>query len=73
MGQEVEQVVLLDDVTQVFGTADAMHLGDIVAGLTELRPSAWGSLDARSPGIQLRKIEVRADKSTCPSGGPGPA
>lgn len=66
MDREAEEVVLHDDVTQVFGTADAMHLTDIATGLAELRPAAWGSLDARSLGSQLRKIEVRVDKVHVP-------
>lgn len=51
METEVEQVVLLDDVRQVVGTADTMHLSDIVTGLTELRPALYGSLDAGGAGL----------------------
>jgi DNA segregation ATPase FtsK/SpoIIIE, S-DNA-T family len=61
MEAEEEQVVLLDDVRRVMGNADAMHLGDIAAGLAELRPAAWGSLTARSLGTQLRTVEVRVE------------
>jgi DNA segregation ATPase FtsK/SpoIIIE, S-DNA-T family len=61
MEREEEQVVLLDDVTRVVGGAEAMHLTDIARGLAQLRPAAWGSLDARSLGSLLRKIEVQVD------------
>lgn len=59
MEREVEEVILLDDVRQVMGTADATHLTDLAAGLAALRPGAWGSLDAKSLGSQLRTAGVR--------------
>lgn len=58
---EVEEVVLLDDVRTVVGAAETMHLGDIVTGLSALRPAAWGALGARSLGAQLRTAGVRTD------------
>lgn len=61
MDREVQEVILLDDVRQVFGVAEAMHLGDIVTGLAELRPGAWGALDAASLGSQLRTAGVKTD------------
>ncbi|MGH3780241.1 MAG: hypothetical protein ACRDRO_06325 [Pseudonocardiaceae bacterium] len=39
---EVDQVVFIDDVRRLAGVADAMHLGDIVTGLAELRPALYG-------------------------------
>jgi S-DNA-T family DNA segregation ATPase FtsK/SpoIIIE len=59
--REVEQVVLLDDVTKVFGAAPVMHLADIVTGLAGLRSAAWGSLDVNALGKHLRNMEVRVD------------
>jgi DNA segregation ATPase FtsK/SpoIIIE, S-DNA-T family len=58
MEREVEEVILLDDVRQVVGTADTMHLTDLVAGLAALRPGAWGSLDSASLASQLRTAGV---------------
>lgn len=54
-----EQVALLDDVGQVMGAAEAMHLTDLAAGLAQLRPALYGSLDARSLGSQLRAARVQ--------------
>lgn len=56
---EVEEVVLVDDVRQVVGLAETMHLEDLATGLADLRPAAWGSLDATSLGRQLRIAGVR--------------
>lgn len=61
MESEEEQVVLLDDVRRVMGNADAMHLNDIATGLAEFRPAAWGSMNARSLGSQLRTADVRVE------------
>lgn len=57
--REVEEVILLDDVRQVMGLADSMHLTDLVTGLASLRPGAWGSLDAASLASQLRTAGVQ--------------
>lgn len=61
MDREVEEVILVDDVRQVVGTADAMHLADLATGLAELRPGVYGSLDATTLGRQLRTAGVRTD------------
>lgn len=61
MEAEEEQVVLLDDVRRVMGNTETMHLNDIAAGLAGLRPAAWGSMNARSLGSQLRTAEVRVE------------
>jgi S-DNA-T family DNA segregation ATPase FtsK/SpoIIIE len=62
MDREEEQVVLLDDIKRVFSGAAGMHLVDIVTGLADLRPAAWGSLDVNALGKHLRNMEVRVDK-----------
>ncbi|MDN5919063.1 MAG: hypothetical protein L0I76_28880, partial [Pseudonocardia sp.] len=59
MEREAEQVRLLDDVQRVFQDAQAMHLGDIVAGLGLLRPALYGHLDAAALGTQLRAAGVQ--------------
>ena len=59
--REVEEVVLLDDVRHVLGTAKAMHLTDITTGLASLRPALYGSLDAASLGAQLRTAGIRVE------------
>ena len=61
MDREVEEVILADDVRSVFdfGNHKTMHLGDIAKALAELRPGAYGSLDAESLGSQLRTAGVR--------------
>jgi len=53
MDREEEQVVLLDDIKRVFSGAAGMHLVDIVSGLAQLRPAAWGSLDVNALGKRL--------------------
>jgi S-DNA-T family DNA segregation ATPase FtsK/SpoIIIE len=69
MEREVDQVVLLDDVTQVFGAVAAMALGDIAKGLAKLRPATWGSLNVDALGKLLRNMEVRVDKTHIPDKG----
>jgi S-DNA-T family DNA segregation ATPase FtsK/SpoIIIE len=61
MDHEADQVVLLDDVRQVMGLADTMHLVDIATGLAALRPPLYGTLDPRSLGAQLRAAGVRVE------------
>lgn len=56
---EQPELALLDDVGQVLGGAEAMHLTDLAAGLAALRPALYGSLDARSLGSQLRAAGVQ--------------
>lgn len=59
---EGRQVVLLDDVRQVFGAAAAMHSEDIVAGLAALRPELYAHLDVRALGTLLRGAGVEVDQ-----------
>jgi S-DNA-T family DNA segregation ATPase FtsK/SpoIIIE len=61
MAEEERQVVLLDDVRQVFGAAAAMHIPDLVAALAELRPALYGHLDVFSLGRLLRAAGVEVD------------
>jgi S-DNA-T family DNA segregation ATPase FtsK/SpoIIIE len=61
MDDEARQVVLLDDVREVFGQVDAMHLSDLVAGLAEVRPELYGHLDVFSLGKLLRSAGVKVD------------
>jgi DNA segregation ATPase FtsK/SpoIIIE, S-DNA-T family len=58
---EAQQVRLLDDVRQVFVGAPAMHLGDLVAGLANLRPALYGHLDPASLAGMLRSAGVRVE------------
>lgn len=58
---EERQVVLLDDVRQVFGSAAAVHLPDLVAALAGLRPELYGHLDVFSLGRLLRAAGVEVD------------
>jgi DNA segregation ATPase FtsK/SpoIIIE, S-DNA-T family len=69
MDREEEQVVLLDDIKQVFAGTAGMHLGDIASGLAQLRPAAWGSLDVNALGKHLRNMEVRVEKIHVPRKG----
>lgn len=59
IAREVEQIDLVEDVRAVVADAPAMHSADIVAGLTALRPGAYGSLDAETLGRQLRAAGVK--------------
>lgn len=62
MQRETEDVKLLDDVRQVVGITDAMHLTDMVTGLAALRPELYGSLDPTSLATQLRGAGVTVDQ-----------
>jgi S-DNA-T family DNA segregation ATPase FtsK/SpoIIIE len=62
MEAEAEQVTLLEDVRQVVWPAPMhVHLGDLVAGLSKLRPALYGTLDVSGLATQLRG----AGGSTC--------
>jgi S-DNA-T family DNA segregation ATPase FtsK/SpoIIIE len=53
---EEQEVILLDEIRILFGTASTMHLGDIAAGLAIKRPGTWGQLDAKGLGALLRGL-----------------
>lgn len=67
MEREEEQLKLLDDVRQVFGTADVMDIGSIATGLARLRPELHGGLDSKTLPPQLRRMEVKVEKIHVPA------
>lgn len=67
MDEEVEQIKLLDDIRQVFGTADVMDVASIAAALAKLRPELHGGLDAKTLPPQLRRMEVQTAKIHVPA------
>lgn len=57
MEREQRQVELLDDLRAVV-TGPAVHLGDLVAQLAQLRPGVYGHLDPSALGTMLRAAGV---------------
>lgn len=61
---EEQEVLLLDEIRSLFGTASTMHLGDIASGLADRRPGTWGSLDAKGLGALLRGLSPPIEPTT---------
>ncbi len=61
---EEQEVLLLDEIRSLFGTASTMHLGDIASGLADRRPGTWGSLDAKGLGALLRGLTPPIEPTT---------
>lgn len=76
---EEQEVLLLDEIRSLFGTASTMHLGDLATGLAARRPGTWGQLDAKGLGALLRGLTPPiepscvyvADKPTAERSGKG--
>lgn len=58
---EAVQVSFLDDARDVMDhpPVTAMHLAELLDGLTALRPQTWGHLDVHALGSMLREAGVR--------------
>jgi DNA segregation ATPase FtsK/SpoIIIE, S-DNA-T family len=61
---EEQEVLLVDEIRSLFGTASTMHLGDIATGLAGRRPGTWGSLDAKGLGALLRGLTPPIEPTT---------
>ena len=64
MEVEEQELLLLDELRQVFGTASTMHLSDLAAGLAARRPGTWGQPDAKGLGALLRGLTPPIEPTT---------
>ena len=61
---EEEEIILVDEIRSLFGTASTMHLSDIAAGLAARRPQTWGQIDAKGLGALLRGLTPPIEPTT---------